>query len=321
MMHQRDLLPETRDFILPEERKQRGIELHEKYSDRIIVISIIILAGSYLHWTFFGYNSLLFFSGILLVMVVSIELLFKKYFKFTGRDAVKYYAVQVYDEPTQEAVSQLNSWNKNPFDLLNEYYYPQLNTLVEEAQSKDNPPEYIKEQIPDLLRYIERQERQDYNTLVDLENLEIQLENQYVKMIQEANYCYKFGAYMSVSVLLRKITENLIVDILMGKGLYSELPDEAKFPEMVELFTEEVLYTRVGESMSEEFEESIDVWIRKKGNKGAHKPEEFTQDEIETLMNHAQRSIRLLLVIKSELYEDSVPEEINRDSVLKENTE
>lgn len=306
-MHQRELLEETKDFLRVSKKKQRGIKFHEKYSQNIIPITVILFLGSIIHGYYFGYSTVIIYSVLVLCIVIIVEIIFKKYYKFTGRDAVKYYALKTYENPTRHNLNELHSWNKNPFNLLSEYYYPQINRVVAEAYEQDNPTEYFQKEIPDVLRLIERQERSDYNTLVDVANIDIELDTEYMNMIQEANYSYKFGGYMSVSVILRKITENLIVDILMSKGLYTELPDEPEFPEMVEFFANTVLRERMGEDLSEDFIESVDVWIRKKGNKGAHKREEFTTEEVEELMDHAQRAIRLLLVIKSESETDYEP--------------
>lgn len=312
-MRQRELLGETIDFITPSEKKIKGILFHENYSESISIVAAILVAGLIIHWVLFDVFFTLLFGVILFILALSSELVLRKLYGFTGQDAAKYYAIQLYNEPSKKALNQLNSWNKNPFDLSTEYYYPRIGNLVEEASNKDNPPEYVHKRMPDELRLIEKREHDSYQTLVDINLEELNLDPYYKDLIREANYCYKFGSYTSVSVLLRKISEQLLVDILTAKGLYSELSSEYGFEELATVFIDDVVSKEFPEDMKEDMSESLNVWIRKKGNKGAHKNEEFSKKEIEELMEHARRTIRLLIVVRSEIhpeYEETDAKEI-----------
>lgn len=301
-MHQKPLLDDTKEYLAPSERKQRGIRFHERYSESIYRISAVLLVGLIIHWYLFDYRFALVFGAGIFFVGLSSEVVLKQFYGFNGRDAVKYYALQMYDDPSRKSLKQLQSWNKNPFDLTTEYYYPRIGEIIDQSKAQDNPVQYVSENMPDALRLIERRERDDYHVLMDIDKVEeYNLTPYYENLLQEVNYTYKFGAYTSVSMLLRKITENLIEDILFTKGLYSELPQEPTFQEMVEVFVEDVLTEQFNQEMASDLEESLDQWIRKKGNKGAHIPEEFSQEEIETLMKHAQKTVRLLIVIRSEL--------------------
>lgn len=301
-MHQKELLEDTIDFLEISDRKQRGIRFHERYALSIYRIMLILFIGLIIHWYLFDYRFALLFGVLLVIGSVSSEVILKILYGFSGREAVKYYALQMYLDPSEKNLKQLNSWNKNPFDLTTEYYYPRIGELASTASTKEDPVEYIHTHIPDALRLIERRERDDYQVLVDLDSIEeYNLDSYYENLLHEANYSYKFGAYTSVSMLLRKLTENLMEDILLTKGLYAELPKEPTFQDMTEVFIEEVIREEYEEQIATDLEESLDEWIRKKGNKGAHIPEEFTQDEIESLMNHAQKTVRFLIVMRSEL--------------------
>lgn len=303
-MRQRELLGETIEFLTPSEKKTKGILFHENYSESISIVSAILVAGLIIHWVYFDVFFTLLFGVVLFVLALSSEFVLRRLYGFSGQDATKYYAVQLYHEPSQKSLNQLNSWNKNPFDLSTEYYYPRIGSLVEESQKKENPPEYVHKRIPDELRLIEKREHDSYQTLVDIDLEDVNIDPYYKDLIREANYCYKFGSYTSVSVLLRKISEQLLVDILTAKGLYSELSSEYGFEELATVFVDEVVSEELPEDMKETLSESLNIWIRKKGNKGAHKNEEFSRDEIEELMQHAKKTIRLLIVIRTSINPD-----------------
>lgn len=301
-MRQKELLDETLDFLKPDDKKKKGIVFHEKYSESMSIVAGILVAGLLIHWVVFDVFYTLLFGIVLFFFALFGEVLLRRLTGFSGQDAVKYYALQIYHDPSEKTLNQLHSWNKNPFDLSTEYYYPRIGTLVENARTEENPAQYVHERIPDELRLIEKRENESYQTLVDIDLEELSIDPYYKDLIQEANYCYKFGSYTSVSVLLRKISEQLMVDILTAKGLYAELSSEYGFEELATVFVEDVVSKDFPEHIKEDISESLNVWIRKKGNKGAHKSEEFSKTEIEELMQHAKRTIRLLIVIRSEVH-------------------
>lgn len=301
-MHQKPLLEETKDFLWPSERKQRGINFHEKYAISLYRIMAVFALGAALHWYVFDYRFALVFGAFVLLIGLSSEIVMKRFYRFTGRDAVKYYALRVYEDGDDICLKQMHSWNKNPFDFSQEYHYQQLGKLAEAAFEKEESSKYAQQKIPDALRLIERQENDDYHLLIDMDKIEeYGLTDYYETLLQEVNYCYKFGAYTSTSMLLRKLTESLIEEILLTKGLYSELPKEPSFQDMVNIFVEQVLNKQFDSPLSQDLQVSLDKWIRKKGNKGAHIPEELTREESQELMMHAKRTVRLLVVMRSDL--------------------
>lgn len=297
-MHQKQLLTSTLRFITPSDKKIKGIKLHEAYSVRFKLMLGLLFVSSIFLAVIFESQVVVIFGSIILFIGIFGELLLRLIYRFDGSDAVKYYAVQMYEDPSETHLKQLHSWNKNPFNLSNEYYYPRIGHLVENSSKKEDSVEYVSRNIPDEIRLIEQQESDDFNEFIELtDNKILEIEKYYQDLITEANYCYKFGAYTSVSVLSRKIVENLIVDVLIAKGLYSELSSEYHFEEMVELFLTEVISN---EDLRDELDNSLDVWIRKKGNKGAHKRESFKKEEIEELVEHTSRVIEILLVIRTD---------------------
>lgn len=301
-MHQKPLLNETIEFFSLDAQKKEGVKLYEKYSMILFQVSTILLIGATIHWYFFGYLYAIVFGGLIITGAASLEYLFKKYYNFTEEDAVKHYALEVYQSNNpKESLQKLHLWNRNPFNIWNEYHYPLLADLYDESTQKQNPEEYAQEQIPDIIRLIERQENTDFHSLIDVNQNEYQIPEYYKVIIQEINYCYKFGAYTSTSLLLRKLTESLIEDILFSKGMYSKLPKEPTFKEMVTVFVDNVLTEEYTSETTAQLEKSLNDWIRKKGNKGAHISTEFQKDEIQTLMEHSQRTVRLLLLFRSNI--------------------
>lgn len=299
-MHQKPLLEETKEFLEPSEKSKQGIHYHEQYSENIGKILFIMLVGLGVTIYLFGFIPAALFGGFIFIFAIGFELFLRFRYKFDGRTAVIYYALEVYNEPSEESLKQLQSWNKNPFDLTKEYYYPKIGELTTDAFNSESPAKYANEKIPDILRLIERNESKNYNSLVDMESItNYDLPEYYLDLIQELNYTYKFGAYTSTSILIRKVAENLIRDILFSKGIYSELPQEPRFEEKVNLLAE-TLEGQFDEDTIDTLTSSLNNRIRRKGNKAAHLPEEFTRDEIEELMEHARSSIRLLIVIYAE---------------------
>lgn len=171
-MYQKPLLEDTIDFLTPSDRKQRGIRFHERYALSIYRILFVLFVGLVVHWYFFDYRFALVFGLLVLTLSISSEIVMKIFYGFSGRDATKYYATEMYRNPSQKNLKQLNSWNKNPFDLTTEYYYPRLGEIVETASGRDEPVEYVQSQLPDALRLIERRERDDYHVLLDIDKIE-----------------------------------------------------------------------------------------------------------------------------------------------------
>jgi len=306
-MRQRELVDDTKDYLLPSDRKVRGIIIHQNYSEIIFSIMLLIIIGSFVSWFLFGYKTLLVATGIAIAVAFGIELVLRLLYRFNGKEATRYYALKLAEEPSKIYYEQLHSWNRNPFNITNEYYYQRLGQLINTSKEKDFPVKYAHNNIPDELRLIEHHERTDYNVLMDIEFFkEYPLLDYYEGLIQEINYTYKFGSYMSTSILLRKLAEHLLEEILLAKGLGEKIGEETTFNDLVELFVESGISDNLDENIRNNLEQSLDVWIRKKGNKGAHVRETFDKDEIETLMEKAQQSIRLLVVIRSQYDVDQI---------------
>lgn len=295
------ILPETIEFLYPSQKKQQGILFHEKYQKQTAILLVALAVAIVVNWVVFSSTLILVFGGTLLFIGLLIEFVVKTRYGFTGKDAVIYYALQVYEHGDTESLEQLRLWNQNPFVFVNSYSYPYITGLLQEAQSHEDPAKYVQREIPDFLRLVERFEREEYQTVIDIDSIDPEILNQYYRdLISEINYTYKFGAYASTSILLRKLTENLMEDIMMSKGLYSELPRNSPFKDTVAVFIEHVIESRFDQEIVEQLDTSLNTWIRKKGNKGAHDLDEFTTEETEELMKHAKRTINLLIVLKTE---------------------
>jgi len=304
-MYQRELVEDTKNYVMPSETKVRGIIIHEQFSERIFRILFVIIVLFFISFYIFGYETLLIATAIGIIFLFGSELVLGFVYGFNGRDAAKYYALKLAEEPNELYYKQLHSWNKNPFDLTNEYHYQRLGNLIQTSREKENSVQYAHENIPDEIRLIEHYERTDYNVLMDIEFFDEQLHSDYYKrLVQEINYTYKFGSYMSASILLRKMAEHLLEEILLSKGYGEKIGEETTFNDLVETFVNSAVSETLDESVRNDLEQSLNSWIRKKGNKGAHIREKFNKEEMETLMQKAQKSIRLLVVIRSQYDSD-----------------
>lgn len=297
-MHQKPLLESTRDFLSIGEQGQQGILLHESYERyvRYGAIFLLILAG--ITSFIIDYRLIISLGLIIALFGFSFEYILKQIYDFTGQDAVLFYALRFYDDPTVDNLKQLHSWNKNPFDFSEEYRYPILGKLVEEGKEKNDTVQFVRQNIPDTLRMIEQREREDYQTLVDID---LEIPEYYSTLLEEANYCYKFGAYTSTAILLRKITENLVTDILTAKGLYVQLEDET-FGDEINLLEQEVLISMYGEDIASDIREFLHT-IREIGNKGAHKTVEVNQEELEGVVGVAHNVLGMLFKLRRDSYE------------------
>jgi hypothetical protein len=298
-MHQRELLPNTKRYFQLSDQKESAVRLYESYSDYIISGSFLLALSAGLIWAVGGELFVGIFGVVLLLFALVIEFLFQYITKLSGKELVRYYSLQMYQNPSEENLKRLQQWNTNPFEFRTEYYYPRLASLIHTAQSKDQDTvEYISQHIADELRLIEQQESSTFNELFDKSELDTFNLSEYEKrLFSEANYCYKFGAYTSTSVLLRKITEQLLVDILIQKGYYSELRTEWSYEEIVSVFIENI---DLPETQRIKLEETLNQWVKKKGNKAAHKNEAFTQKEVLTLVERSKDALNILLVIREE---------------------
>lgn len=305
-MRQKELLDETLKQFEVSDSVKTGIKYHQSTSENILSIFIVLFVGVAIHYYFFGIETAGVFGIILFLLAFLFELYLRKKYGYTEKKAVKYYIKQMYENPSLQNLEELQSWNKNPFNIETEYHYPVIGNLVEEAFTKENPVEFMEKELPDTIRLLEVLEDNSYNKLVDLDEVDeedLQLTDEYQTLIREINYTYKLGSYTSTSILIRKLADNLIRDILFAKGLYQDLGDEPTLEEKISLLSDEVLAERYTEQTREIVVNSLDEWVRKKGNKGAHILEEFEKEEIEDLMENAQNSIRILLVIRSEVLE------------------
>lgn len=300
-MHQKKLLDSTKEFLEPEERKVEGVKLHDKYASTITAVSIIITVFifSIILTIFTGYTTLLLLGGFLLIIGGLFEGALKYLYGFTGADAVRYYALRMYENPSKEQLKKIRSWNHNPFYLHSEYYYPQIGHLIKEAKKKDDPVQFVHSELPDILRLIERRESDKFNTLIDPS--EYSIGEKYEDLIREANYAYKFGGYTSAAVLLRKIAENLIDEILLAKGLYTKLNDEQSLGEAIDVLTTNVIAKEYDEEYAEEVEVILREWIKKRGNKAAHDIDEIERSEIKQLVEESSEILELLFELREEV--------------------
>lgn len=306
-MHQRELLPKTKEYFEISERQKSALHLYENYSEYVVSGSFLISVIAGIIWAIGGSVYVGAFGFVLFTFALTLEVLFQYFTKLSGKELVRHYALQLYENPSHKSLSRLQRWNTNPFEFRTEYYYPRLEQIIKNAENKDDPIQYISNNIADELRVIEKQESDTFNELFDKSNLrEFNLTKYEQRLFEEANYCYKFGAYTSTSILLRKITEQLLVDILLQKGYYSKLRTEWSYEEIVTVFISNV---DLPEKQQEKLETTLDRWVKKKGNKAAHKNEEFTQEEIQTLVSRSKDALNILLVIRSSAEVPTRPDE------------
>lgn len=306
-MQQRELVEQTIEHFEVSDKVKKGINYHESFSDSILPIFVILIVGVIIHLKLFGIETAGLFGVLMFLSGLLFELYLIKNYNYSSKKAVKYYALEMYRNPSKEKLSELHSWNKNPFDLNSEYHYQIIGQLIEESKDKENQVEFVKQQIPDTLRLIELHEQKSYGVLVEINSLEdenFQMKEEYKSLIQEINYTYKLGAYKSTSILIRKLADNLTRDILLSKGFYENLSEEPTFEEKIKLLDEKILSKSFSEDTQEILLNSLDTWVRKKGNKGAHILEDFETDEVEELMEQSQNAIRILFIIKKESLKD-----------------
>lgn len=302
-MRKDKLLEDTIEYFSVCDDIEKGIKYHQKLSENIIPISFVLVIGVFTHYFLFGVETAGLFGVLMFLSGIFFELYLLYKYNYSGRKAVRYYALKMYEDPSEENLAQLHSWNKNPFVLGNEYYYPILGKIVEQSFEKEDPVTFVRKELPDILRFIELWENKTYNTLVDIDSKELNLSEEYKSLIQEINYTYKLGAYTSTSILIRKLADNLIRDILISKGYYEDLPEEPTLEQKINILDSEVLVD-YKDTTQNTIINSLNKWIRKKGNKGAHILQEFEVEEIERLMEESQKSIRLLLIIRSDSISD-----------------
>lgn len=296
-MRQAPLIETTKRYFEPPKQTQRGIELYNQYAKIVYFILAVLVAATIGLYAVFGTLSAVILVSQIGILVLLFEILLRVRYDVTPEFAVKYYALQLYESPSKNAFKQLESWNSNPFDLRNQYRYAKIGKLLEDAKSTDDSVLYAHNQLPDIMRMIEYSEREDYGALLTLEELgEFDLPDEYVNLIREINYTYKFGAYTSVSILLRKLAQQLTQDILMAKGAYDSTEYKTHQEEIDTLL--DVLSSSYTEETLAQLKPALDESIRKTGNKAAHSKEQPSISEIEDLMSEARKAIRLLLVIR-----------------------
>jgi hypothetical protein len=298
-MKQEPLLETTKSYFTPTEKTQRGIRVYNRYSRYVYLLLALVVLGSLGLYVAIGSVSVVILAIQLVIIVVVAEVFLRLRYDITTERAVKHYALKLYETPSKETFNQLESWNNNPFDFRKQYKYAKIGKLLHDAKEAENPVEYAHEKLPDILRMIEYTEREEYGALLSLEQSETyNLEEPHIELIKEINYTYKFGAYTSTGILIRKLAQQLIRDILLAKGLYSQ-----SSPPTYEIEIE-ILKNSLKNSYSNEtikqLVNSLNDSIRKKGNKAAHDKEILTKQETEALMDDSRKAIRLLIVIREE---------------------
>ena len=315
MVHQRDLLDETRDFFEPDSRAIKGVNLHDGYIQYLHIMGGASVVGTVITLALFDFGGVVLLGFVIGAIGLSGEVILKSTYRFTEKDAVRYHALQFMDNPTQENFDALVSWNQNPFYLDTQYHYPVIGKVTESAMEEEDPVDALAKGLPDAIRVIERIENDDFQTLIDIDKVEYGIAPHYQTLLTEANYCYKFGAYTSTAVLIRKITENILDEILTAKGLYSELSGEQTdtFSHRVTLFVEHVASGRYKQGTVDRIEHVLDNVVREQGNRSVHEPIDLDEDEARELVHEARWVLILLLDIKQELDADSL-QAINADS-------
>jgi hypothetical protein len=300
-MEHKKVLSETIEFLKPDEKKIKGIKIHEAYYAVKDIMLILIAIGVLIHWLLFNVYTVFIFGFLSIICGLVFEFIIRYHFTLSSNDAIFYYAIKLYKNGDENSLNQLKMWNNNPFNISKKSGYPYINALIEKSEERDNPASYVQEKIGEFLRVAERLNREEYQELMEFDTLKTtESDYHYKSLLEEINYTYRFGAYTSTSILIRKLTENLMQDIMISKGLYSKMKQNAGFKEQVNVFLDYVVRQNYDEETTKILEKSLHEWIRKKGNKGAHDVEDFTHDEIESLMDHSKKAIRLLTVLREE---------------------
>ena len=139
---------------------------------------------------------------------------------------------------------------------------------------------------------------------LDIES-EYRIEKVYSKLIDEINTCYEYEAYSSTLVMLRKLTENLLIDILRFKyepsGQYEFYYDDDK----KQFLPLSILVTNF-ESILSDFSKmgitkdhiGIIKGLRKTGNKSAHSIIDLIDGKrINSFKNNANQAVIILIRI------------------------
>jgi hypothetical protein len=133
----------------------------------------------------------------------------------------------------------------------------------------------------------------------------LRLEKVYSLLIDETNACYEYEAYSSALVMLRKLIENLLVDILRMKygptGEHDFYFDRTK----KQFLPLSVLVTNL-ESIASEYEQygltrthlGIVKGLRKDGNRSAHSIIDLVDKrKMDSLKSNANQAVTILLMI------------------------
>jgi hypothetical protein len=298
-MKKQPLTSSTEQFLSVDPGQERGIQLHKSYADFIYFAVAAISSASTFFYFLYGYISILILGFICVGVSLSLDLYIKHRFNFSEEDVILYYAKEFYEEPSQENLERLKSWNRKRFDFRRTYYFPLIGNLIITGQKTEDPVDFVKKNLPDSLRMLERQYTEDYQSIITIRD---DTPENYVHLIQEANYCYKFGAYTSTVIVIRKIVEMAIDEILMSKGIYFHL-DEETLSAKIKLFISEVIEAEYGESSAEDIKIKLHN-IRDLGNQSAHSKKVVSHEEVESLVDESQGVITILLNIRRETIGD-----------------
>lgn len=300
-MNQRPLTSSTRDFLSVSEKKENGIRLHDKYESRLVLFGVLTAISTAVFYFIYGYLSILVFGGMLIFTGIVFDISLKWAYGFSEKEVVLYYALEFYDEPTESNLNKLQSWNTRLFDFRGRYYYPMIGLLIEKSKDKDDSVDFVRSNIPDTLRLVEQQYSESYQGIISINK--DNLPKSYNNLIQEVNYSYKFGAYTSTAVLIRKIVEISIEEILTAKGLYSRLEEET-LSNKINLFLSDVVTEEYGETYSEELRDNLQT-IRDIGNRSAHSSKSVSREDIEELTASASGTLEILLTMREETISES----------------
>jgi len=129
------------------------------------------------------------------------------------------------------------------------------------------------------------------------------LEKVYSRLIDEINVCYEYEAYSSTLVMLRKLIENLLVDILRMEYAPKDL-HEYYFDESKEQFLPLHILVRNLEDMLEDLRRlgltkkhlGIIKGLRKVGNRAAHSIIDLVDKrKLDSLRSNANKAVMILL--------------------------
>lgn len=200
-------------------------------------------------------------------------------------------------------------WNHAKYRIKSGAYTGpnELRDLVRDYYDAPNQVEVLREELPGALEDASGAGIKE--TLFQSQNFP----HEYQEVVTEINRCYNTGSYSSATIMVRKLVENLIIDILrMEYG--DDEPEKYFNTDTGRLHNLSTLINNLEESTnalkkysgrvtSEEFQKSLEK-SRTRANKEAHSVDvNRTQKELEQYVEESRMAVMVLVRIRRRLAE------------------